>query len=332
VKRDYGAKGDGIHDETIACRSAVGAISSTGGTIGYPLGQYRATDDVTINTTGSHFLGVGERAAMFYFNPTAAKTMWSFTAGAAILSLCSVRHLTLSGQGGFQKTGIQILDGSEIIIDDVEIINWTGDTSIGIQVAGRELVLLNKVRIYADRPISIEQNPNLAGNAADHFHFSDLFLVPQVATESCIVIAPDVQVNNLTIDGAQAWCLGKHGLFWDDAEAPGSTNINLHVSNVRREQTEDPTAYTIYINHPTKNLLFDNVGCDATARGFFFRQANSVTIQNCYYNGTGEAFNADSSCSNIVFINFLRNPASSMTMTGLTKTFDQPPIEIWQPS
>ena len=330
--KDHGAVGDGVADDTIKLQNAMGVIPSTGGTVGLPIGKYDDTGTLLCSITGSHVLGVGKRASMFYFNPTSNKPLLSFTAGASTLSLCSVRHLSMYGQGAFQKIGIQMSDGSDFLVEDVEIINWIGNGSIGLQTKGRDILTLRKFRCYADRPISIEENPNLAGTAADHFHFSDIYLVVESPTQDCITIAPDMQVNNLTLDGFQSWCKGRHGLYYNDAQAPGTTNLSLHIVNVRREQSDDPTGYTAYVNHPFKSVLVENVKCDVTARGFYFRKIDGLTIQNCYYNGTGEAFNADSTCGNIVFINFIRNPLSSMTMTGLTKTFDQPPIEIWQPS
>jgi hypothetical protein len=335
--KDHAAVWDGVAIDTIPVWNAVAAIPSTGGTVGLPVGKGKLNDTVTFNTTGSHLLGAGKRAAMIYFNPTSAKALWVFSAGASTLSLCSIRHMTLYGQGDFQKIGIQLLDVSDFVVDDIELKNWIGNGSIGIQAKGRDAGTFNKLTVYADRPISIEENPNAPIYAADHFYFRDLYLVTQEAAESGIVIEPDMAVNNLTIDGASL-CLGRHGLYWNDVGNPSYVCMCLHLTNIRREQSEDVTGYTAYVNHPVYVAQLENIKCDITARGFYFRKVKTITVQNCWYDGTGEAFNADSSCENIVFINFRRNPLSTMSMTGLTQVVCLPPppatpvFEIWQPS
>jgi hypothetical protein len=330
--KDYGAIGDGAHDDTIAIRNAVGAIPSTGGAVGFPIGEYKVTDTITISTTGSHLVGTGKRSTMFYFNPSSAKPLFSFTAGASTLALCSARRFSIYGQGSFQKIGIQALDVSDLVIDDVEVKNWTGNTSIGLQAKGRDMLTLRNFYCFADRPISLEENPNAEGTTADHFHFRDIYLVPQMATESSIVIGPDLSCSNLTIDGYVAFCYGLHGLYQNDSSPGGYRNTGWRLGNIRREHSESSAGYSIYINHPLEILSCDHIRCAVDGNGIYLRQIDAVTLLNCFYDGDGISLNADSSSQNILLQNFLREGDSTMTMTGLEKTFDQPPIEIWQPS
>jgi hypothetical protein len=46
--RDFGAKGDGVTDDTAALQAAVAAIPSSGGTICFPVGTYKVTKNITL--------------------------------------------------------------------------------------------------------------------------------------------------------------------------------------------------------------------------------------------------------------------------------------------
>jgi hypothetical protein len=162
----------------------------------------------------------------------------------------------------------------------------------------------------------------------DHFHFEDLTLIPILSTESCIYIAPGINITNITIDGTNVFSLGKHGIYWDDKDLqPQAASLNLNFQNIRREQTQDSQGYTIFLNHNIQNVLLQNIFADGSGKGFYFRNNKCLTLQNCFYPGTGESFNADGSCSDIVLQNtflqkntFLQNP-STMQTDGLEEVF-----------
>ena len=46
--KDFGAKGDGTTDDTTAVKNALASLSSTGGTVYFPSGQYKLTSQVTV--------------------------------------------------------------------------------------------------------------------------------------------------------------------------------------------------------------------------------------------------------------------------------------------
>jgi hypothetical protein len=64
--KDFGAVGNGVTDDTAAIQAAVTAIAATGGTIYFPVGTYKITDVITVNTgvytTGILLKGAGNKS------------------------------------------------------------------------------------------------------------------------------------------------------------------------------------------------------------------------------------------------------------------------------
>lgn len=339
--RDYGAIGDGVHDDTQAINNALAAVSSQGATIYFPDLLYLVTNTLSISRTGTHLVGAGKTATKFEFNPATPLPLFDFNTQATVLPRCSIRRLTLKGSGVIKKIGIRAIDTSELKIEDIAFETWTGDTSIGIQLKGRELTTISRVAIFADRPISVEDNPNSTIDC-DHLHCQDLYLVPQVAAESCIYIQPNINVTSLIIDGTNAFCKGKHGIYWNDTAPTEATSLHINIKNVRREQTEVSDGYTLYFNHYIQNLKFENVDGDAVAKGFYFRKCSELTLDHCFYDGTTltteipEGLNIDETCKSVNISNCFWQLTSTRSIGNLESVWSSrknnfqqfPPNEI----
>lgn len=64
VKTDFGAVGDGSHDDTQAIQTAIQTVSSTGGTVYFPPGTYSTTASLTVtNAEGVRLLGASTAAS-----------------------------------------------------------------------------------------------------------------------------------------------------------------------------------------------------------------------------------------------------------------------------
>jgi hypothetical protein len=62
--KDFGAKGDGVTDDTAAIQAAINSIDNNlGGTVFFPRGTYRTTASITSNGEGIIFQGVGRNAS-----------------------------------------------------------------------------------------------------------------------------------------------------------------------------------------------------------------------------------------------------------------------------
>jgi hypothetical protein len=326
--RDFGTKGDGKEDDTKAVQDAFNAVTDHGGIVYFPTGNYYITGPLHIKKHRTHILGAGIYAATIIFNPASSSPLFDLNASPGVLYQCSIRNLGLLGMGEQQKIAIRATDTSELIVENIAVfVSWQGNTSIGLQLRGRDLGTIRKVNIFADRPISIEENPNSKDIALDHYHFEDLYLAPQMPTESCIHIAPQINLTNITLDGTNAFVLGKHGIYWDDPNPPTATSLYLNFQNIRREQSQDPNGYTIFINHYVQNVLLQNVSADTYAKGFFFRNVRYLTLQNCFYPGQPattpqpEAFNADQTCWDIILQNCFFQVGSTVSIQGLEEVF-----------
>jgi hypothetical protein len=146
---------------------------------------------------------------------------------------------------------------------------------------------VSRSTIFADRPISIEDNPN-ATIDIDQSHFRDLYLGAQDNTEANIKIASGVNLTNVLIDGVQSWTTGKYGLLWDDV-ASAAISANLRIENVRWEQATDSTGWMLYLSHnyALQNVIINNVyGTydQATAlvpsNGFYLKNVRGAEIRN----------------------------------------------------
>jgi hypothetical protein len=146
--RDFGAKGDGVTDDSYAIKAAISALPGTGGTVMIPAGTYIVSsinvgpfrpidlsrDNVTITGDGMDST-VLKMAPGSY--PTAAfMILVNRTSGNTIKNLTLDMNVTASG-GTFysdeQSHGIRVVSSSDIRIDGVRFRNTPGD---GIYLLG----------------------------------------------------------------------------------------------------------------------------------------------------------------------------------------------------
>jgi hypothetical protein len=302
--KDFGAAGDGVHDDTAAIQAAIDSVPQTigreGGVVFFPAGVYEVTSEILISGIRVTLQGMGRYATHVRFKPTIDnQTLFKFDRGAAGLSWqCAIRDMALvsSLDSGLTKTAIEIKDTSNMIIKDLIIAPWTGNSdSVGLRVRGREAGLIDNLQITADRPLVIEKNDQNPNNDIDHFHFSNLYLlVTEGVLQPCIFIEDGVDLQNVVFDGFQAWVLGTYGFYWKDTQTT-SVSLALAFKNVRTEQNTDPDGYSIYIERNAKlqDLLIENMVADNGQGGFFFRNINRVTLHHVAHNGSRVALDID---------------------------------------
>lgn len=125
--KDFGAKGDGVADDTAAIQSAINSTSSGANTVYFPKGVYLITSTITVPYKVK-LVGAG---STFFNNGGAATSITkpASLSGPAIYitgSGASIEQLAVQGVTGNTGVGIQIT-ASRVYLRDVGVFNMGGD-------------------------------------------------------------------------------------------------------------------------------------------------------------------------------------------------------------
>lgn len=313
----WGALNDGSVDCASAINAAITAAQS--GVVRLIAGTYKITNTaIVMNYNGSSLIGDGRGSTFINFQPTASgKIAIDVNGNGLIVDRIRIKGLTISSTGNTQtgKIGIRIVDGSEVILDDIQTANCSSASKdcIGLQTQGRQTHDLGNMILYADIPIDIAGNPNSTIDI-DHYHFHDVLLGAD-STKPCIQIESGVNLTHVTFDGYVACVTGKYAVYWNDTTT-SQVSIALSIRNLRWEQETDATGYMIYLKHNygLQQLLIENVYGGSTGNGLYFRNIQTAALANVFYsNSGGSKVFIDADSSNLKFD--LRNVHSNVVNT-----------------
>lgn len=325
--RAYGAKGDGVTDDTAAIQAAI----NLGGRISFAPGTYRVTDTLTINQDRVTLIGAGPNKTIIAFDPASAKTCFDFTKGANSIVQCTVQGFGFSSSNSVDKTAIKLRDGRHCVVEDIGISQgaWAGSGSICLHTLGRDTLSASRFAVLCARPIVIDVNPNYATLHCDHFHFSDLEIGSTESAGKAVEIMPGVNISNLTFDGYQAWVLGKHGIFWDDTSS-SIDSTNMTISGLRTEQGTDATGYSVYLASTAqdlKGLRIEKSYFDGARNGVYLRKVETVTIADSFFAGTTGRTNLNitfQANTELQLANTFVNTGSTVTLTNAVAMVEEP--------
>lgn len=322
--KDFGAKGDGITNDTAAIQAAINAAGSYA-SIFFPTGTYLVTSGLTITNDRVVLYGTGKYSSRIEFEPTVSNTvLFTFrSAGGGIIWQDALRDIGIESEGNtLSKTAVKIVDSSGFYMHNVVIYPFasTGNDAIGIWLQGRETGTFSKIDSWADLPLWIDKNPDTATSTLDldQTHFSDMYLSANDA-QPVIKVTDGVQLTNVTFDGYEEWAGGNDGFYWNDTTS-NAISYGLSFNNVRWEQGSG--GWMFYLNHHTgiQNLSFNNITNNSASgtNGFYLRNVNGVSFDNVDYQGsTGTALDAASATDgNIHFSNTTFHAGSSVLLNG----------------
>lgn len=327
--KDFGAKGDGTTDDTTSITNAIAALPN-GGSIYFPAGTYLVTSTILISTSFIRLVGAGRRCTEINFAPGAADTLFELHNGGSLVYGVEISGLTItSADTTHTKIAIDIVDTSAIKISDIEILGsggvWTGSTSIGIQIRGRELARISDVQIQADRPLYFAANPNSSSLSCDHFNFHNCYFI--ASGNPVAEAATGLVITNLSFTGHQAWVAGTSGFKWADTTS-AAVSYGFLFENVRWEQGTSSSAYLIDIAHNTglQSLTLINCRDGGERNGYKLRGCANVSLIDCYYVGASgrTAMDVDATVVGLSFLNCFWQSNSSATMTGQQNLFRTP--------
>lgn len=210
-----------------AAASVTGAVAIT---INNPC-HYAFTQANAINFTKPVFIKcTSPVATVLDYNPTADGTFlkWSngllvlYAAGGAGIDGCSIASADTTHNkrivSYFDVSGFRFTNSS-IGWPFGTVTGGSGEGSVCIYPHGREHTTINNAQLQCDTPIWLGMNPH-AYLSTDHFHLSDLLLIPTVG-DVAVRLDPGVVVTNTTLNGRQAWVGGTTGFY-----APGGEAVN----------------------------------------------------------------------------------------------------------
>lgn len=321
----FGADPTGVADSTTAFNAATLAASSlitagaSGVDVAVPRGNYKITGNVLISKSRIRFYGQGVGATTINFAPTVAGTScFTISGGASELFRNTIENLSIVSVNGTRKVAITLIDTSEAEINNIEVLafvtsGWAavGDSSIGLKLQGRELTKVKKCTFGADRPLSIENNPNSV-ISCDHLTMADVFLNAGTNSDSCIQVSnPIDQITNWTVEGTNPWVGGKNGLLWAGGVA-AIRSLNIKLSGIRWEQQVGVAGFCFDIDRNIANFVLDDVAAGTNSNGFKFRNIEALSLRNCTYEGALVAKDLNNTCRSIFFVNcFWQNGATN---------------------
>ncbi|HEX8410488.1 MAG TPA: glycosyl hydrolase family 28-related protein [Thermoanaerobaculia bacterium] len=309
----FGAKCDGSTDDTAAIQRAIDI--SYPNKVQLPTATCKITDTLLISNHRTTIEGNGADDSRLVFAPSVDNkaAIRVDLATATVISLVRLKGFSITTfDTTLLKIGIDIVDGSETIVEDVTIgsdTTWRGGTSvapftgtgsIGIRIAGREFGTFRNVRSAGAIPLYIANNPNFATIDLDHHQFSGFYFIPYGDNPSVYVEDGAMLTNIVFEDGA--WVKGGAGFYWPDTTSTGNSS-HLAFRNIRAEQFLDDEAdenheYVIYItkSSPLRGLRIEDIraSASATTRGVYLRGVAQIVFDVFSYFGTRDCLNTDS--------------------------------------
>ncbi len=311
--KDFGAKGDGVTDDSAAFQAAIDVVDGHANTytsIYLPPGDYRLTNTIRLNKRHIRIYGAGDKSCLFFDPPSAGRTMLLVQDRnrAELINYIALEDFGFRASPrsrSYAKTGIRLVDASIVTIRNVNVTDysWTsGGTSIGIHMEGRDNHQILGCAIVADKPIYAGRNPNSAKYTFDYNLFRGLWLQTLDPRSYAITFAPGVNPSNWVVDGNCAALTGKGGIYLNNAGARADTPSMISIDSLRIESGTasggSAGGYGIYMDFGTGNPTCGNIwlkNCsvnDPACNGFFFKNVAALVVDNvnCGFGPANNAF------------------------------------------
>lgn len=202
--KDYGAKGDGIVDDTVAIRDAIAAASMTDShtrDVFFPKGLYKTTDTILINaTTGLHIIGYGAVLKPALTAGVPAIEMKTTPTNWMLGRQTVIEGLEINSANLGVGIGIYVNQAQEYYLHNVEI--WSFEIGLRLSrtwyggIGGTSVLLANTIGIdIVDEEVNTIDLRNLKINAAGSLAGQTRIGIRNVAQIF------DVKFSGITIEG-----------------------------------------------------------------------------------------------------------------------------------
>ncbi len=234
--RDFGAVGDGVHDDTDAFVKAIDSANQAGHRVIIPAGVYRITKEIAIpdgitlvgEGPGSEVLGTPYDGSLIWFDG-GAEPVFQLTC-----SNCGLRELAIADAnvGATESDGLAILAHNRLVesvrIERVHLANFTGGTALRMEATGSggiayasiyDLRIRNAsrgIRIYQDATSFVNSNSFYHGvisgggfeygvlvEGGNNNVFHGMVIEPPGSTGGHLVVrAGEIQGRDIRIEGS----------------------------------------------------------------------------------------------------------------------------------
>lgn len=288
-----------------------GYLSHHGGAGFIPASPYKywlGDEPIDLVQDGIDVVGEHRTGSCLVWEPAASAVLFDSRKPSTQLLACSFANFSVQGFGAdytgtrYPKVAFKVSNWTEGSVEKCNTLNWmstTGGPSKAAVCAGREITTFAKCRFFADRPISIEANPDAASYANidnDGFRFGDMYLGVYDPDEAGLHIDPGLTVRNFVMNGANnivgaqhpttLAVGGKYGIYWyDPSSAIDCTQFR--VENLRVEQMSEASGASVHIDRAgsgyTYGLVLDNIEACTEHRGFVLNGIRNGELRACSF-------------------------------------------------
>lgn len=266
--KDYGAKGDGINDDTDEIQSAINA--NPGKTIYFPAGTYRITAKILITSAATRLVGISlysfiradgiGQDVLHFENPLLDG---SFLSGCGVDGLYLLRITPATTGAALRLTRCSNFDGINFV---------TLNMPEGVRVEGGQLNTFSGFRIFAGSQFDLSAVANSCG-----LRFGQAPLT--VGYQPCYT----VQVSDFVIASGRRWqasllLANGDGLSFANGYINAASQAELRITQDRNASYVAPASFT--------NVYFDGVSgtpnCLHIPDDGFTAPVNAVVFNNCF--------------------------------------------------
>ena len=292
VTSQCGAVASDGADDTAAIQSCIDAVGANGGAIYFPPGEYHVAGSLRMTAHQITLYSDSRGSAKLRHSGCGGHSTLITAGGSSPIINGGIRGLSLQADdSSCARTALRVIDSSWFALDDVTIQGFHDATgsSQGVRIQGREGFQARRLRVLADRPIVLAENPNYPTIDVDHFHFEDVYstVLSTTVQRWHIEIEPTVNLANAIFDGTNAFVRGCGILQWV-GNSTVSVSHNLRIANVRHEQpmpaTCDRSIYLDMNGLPLQRLMIENVHfVNTMANAIYLANVTSVTISDSVF-------------------------------------------------
>jgi len=240
--RLFGAKGDGVTDDTQAILRAIAALGSRGGEINFPDNIYQITAKITVPRNvylvGSGYLedeGITTSATII------RKAATMTTTGIELGACCGLKNLTVSGVAGNTGDGVQI-KGNSCVLRDVSIFKAGG---VGLRIGHSDATNCNHWRLY-----NVTCRANVSHGLYIHSNDSDPNNVEANAGAAFGI--------NCNLNGGDGIRMGNASMNSFTGHSSLNTGYGLYLGEAGHQRSQSNVFSMLYIENNTAGGVFIN--------------------------------------------------------------------------